>query len=474
MAFIVLALLMASCGAPYAGQPYADPDAEGVEEPEGEATEAPAESDTETDGEPVTIRWFVGLGAGTRPEQLEAQEAFVEEYNSNHEDIQIELEIVQVQTAKDVLSTEIASGNPPDIVGPVGVAGSNAFNGLYLDLTPYIEATNYDLSQFDEEAVNFYNVEGEGQIGLPFGVYPAFIFYNRDLFDEAGLNYPPHQANAMYEMPDGSEREWNIETLREIAMLLTIDQNGLNATEEGFDPDNIVQFGFQGQWLDLRGMATLFGAGSFDDGTGQAQIPDEWRTAWEWYYDGIWTDYFIPNSAYSQSEQFGQGNEFNSGRVAMAHTHLWYTCCIDGVENWDIAINPSHNGEIVSNMHVDTFRILKDTEHPEEAFEVLTYLIGPGSQELLALYGSMPARTADQDAFFADLDEKYPQGVDWQVVRDSLRYPDIPSHEGYMPNYQKAYDRATAFQSLLYSTADLDIEAELETLQADLQAIFEE
>jgi hypothetical protein len=57
---------------------------------------------------------------------------------------------------------------------------------------------------------------------------------------------------------------------------------------------------------------------------------------------------------------------------------------------------------------------------------------------------------------------------------DMLKYPDIPSHEGYMPNYQKAYDRATALQSLLYSTPDLDINGELDKLTSDLQAIFDE
>jgi hypothetical protein len=43
-----------------------------------------------------------------------------------------------------------------------------------------------------------------------------------------------------------------------------------------------------------------------------------------------------------------------------------------------------------------------------------------------------------------------------------------------MPNYAKAYDRIGAFQSLYEADPTLDIDAELDTLVADLQVIFDE
>ena len=36
-------------------------------------------------------------------------------------------------------------------------------------------------------------------VGLPFAVYPSFIFYNQDLFTEAGLPLPPTKVGDMYE-----------------------------------------------------------------------------------------------------------------------------------------------------------------------------------------------------------------------------------------------------------------------------------
>ena len=130
----------------------------------------------------------------------------------------------------------------------------------------------------------------------------------------------------------------------------------------------------------------------------------------------------------------------------MALTHLWYTCCIgDAGENWDVAAVPSYEGTTTANLNADTFRVWKGTKNPEAAFEVLSYLIGEGSLDLLSVYGGMPARIADQDAFFATLDEKYPQGVNWDVAKAGMDYADIPSNEAYTPGYLEMYDRVNTF-----------------------------
>ena len=102
------------------------------------------------------------------------------------------------------------------------------------------------------------------------------------------------------------------------------------------------------------------------------------------------------------------------------------------------------------------------------------YLTGEASLKLLGVYGGMPAREGDRDAFFAGLDETYPQGVNWDVARTSLNYPDIPSHEAWYPNFNKGQTRFSDFQSLLKSSPDIDVAAELDKLQSDLQAIVDE
>lgn len=420
--------------------------------------------------DPVTITWFVGLGAGGDPPQIEAQNNVVEQFNASHDDIELEIIIAENNVAYDTLNTLLASGDAPDIVGPVGIRGSNAFDGNFLDLQPLIDEVGYDLSQWPESLVDFYRVEGQGLIGLPFGVFPSMIYFNRDLFDAAGLDYPPQEYGSPY--ADGDT--WDFDKLSEVAMLLTIDANGNDATSPDFDAENIVQYGFANQWSDPRGYATSWGAGNFVDDEGNAVMPENWADYFEWYYNAMWEDHFIPTATASNSDLLANGNVFSSNNIAMAMTHTWYTCCLGEVSNWDLAVHPEYEGEVTAKLHADTFRILNTTEHPEEALVVLDYLLGEASQELLNVYGGVPSRPEQQDAFFEDLDERYPQGVNWQVAVDSLDYPDNPNHEANMPNFQKADERIKAFQSLIESTPDLDLQAEMDTLISDLQAIFDE
>ncbi|PKN84407.1 MAG: sugar ABC transporter substrate-binding protein, partial [Chloroflexi bacterium HGW-Chloroflexi-7] len=265
--FLVLAMVLSACG----------------------NTTAPEASSTE----PVEIRWYIGLGTGTDPDQLAAEQEVVDAFNASHPDIHLVTEVVTYEAAFDNFATELAAGNPPDIVGPMGVDGAESFHGQWLDLTDLIASNNYDLTQFDEGAVNFYKTGGEGQVGIPFGVYPSVMYYNKPLFDEAGLNYPPHKYGDPYVWVDGTEAEWNFETVQQIALLLTVDANGKDATDPAFDATNIVQYGYVPQYQDSRAMGSYFGAGSLvaEDGK-TAQIPEEWAAAWKWIYDGTWNTHF--------------------------------------------------------------------------------------------------------------------------------------------------------------------------------------
>src|SRR5262245_49357064 len=73
---------------------------------------------------PFTITWFVGLGTGTNPEQIDAQNQVVQNFNDSHDDIELVINVAATnEAAYDALATLIASGNAPDIVGPVGFSG---------------------------------------------------------------------------------------------------------------------------------------------------------------------------------------------------------------------------------------------------------------------------------------------------------------------------------------------------------------
>jgi multiple sugar transport system substrate-binding protein len=119
---------------------------------------------------------------------------------------------------------------------------------------------------------------------------------------------------------------------------------------------------------------------------------------------------------------------------------------------------------------------MNTTEHPDEAFTVLTYLLDEAVPILTATYGAYPARPEYQQPYIDGLNEQYPFGVNWDVAIESLNYTASPNHEADFPNFTKGFDRMNAFQSLLESDAgaDINLDEEFDLLEADLQAILDE
>jgi multiple sugar transport system substrate-binding protein len=464
--FAIIALVAAACGSATPSTSTA-PGAS-VAQPSA-ASAAP--------GGVVEIRWFCCLGGGDAEEQVEVEKAVAEAFNAAHPNIHLTFEVTAYAGARDALSTQIASGNAPDIVGPVGIGGAEAFHGQWLDLQPFIDATSYDMSQFPESTVDLYNVGGEGQLGIPFAVYPSVLYYKADHFAEAGLEEPPHEWGGQYTMPDGSSVDWDYDTAREIAKMLTVDKNGKDATQDGFDPANIVQWGFEPQRDDLRQTGAYWEAGKLAggaDGT-TVTIPEGWQTAWKWFYDGMWKDHFAMTGPTFESTDFNPSDyPFFTGNVSMSQNYLWASWALsDAGDDWNVAATPSHQGTTTAAFNADTFRIMKSTKHPEEAFTVLTYLLGDASGDLLKAYGGMPAREAEQDAFFEEFSADHPEGVDWNVAKEGVKYADIPNFESYMPAYNESLDLIITFGTKWQSTQGLNLDTEIADLTSQLQQIWD-
>jgi len=484
---VIASMILTACGG---GQPAAtQPPAQEATEAPAEATEAPAEGEatavpTPTFPPPVLtggegcapeatqVTWFIGLGAGSQPNDVEKEKAWVDAYNASQTEACVIMNVVYNtgSNSYDAFRALLSGGNAPDIVGPVGKAGRANFQGAWADITPLAEAAGYDLTQYDPELLEFTKDEGV-LVGIPFALFPSFIYYNKKHFDEAQLPYPPHKVGEQY---DG--KEWNYDTLRELSMKLTVDANGNDATSPDFDPDNIVQFGFYPQWTDARGIGSLFAGGlPYDESDPtKAVIPDAWAEAWKWYYNGMWTDHFIPTSDYANSDQFGKGNVFSSGNLAMSQVHTWYTCCFDlSATEWDIAVMPSYNGEITAKLHGDTFAITEDSKNKELAFKVLTDMVV--APELYQIYGGMPAKLEDRPAFFESLDERTaPNEIDWSVAEEMLNYPDLPNHEAWTPNVAVVKNILDTFRTTMDQTPDMNLDEAITQLKSDLEAALQD
>ena len=211
------------------------------------------------------------------------------------------------------------------------------------------------------------------------------------------------------------------------------------------------------------------------DGT-TAQWPDNWRTGLQYMYDGIWKDHFIPDA--TAVKALADGNTFQSGRIAMDVVHQWYTCCVypaegkAAVTDWDVAVLPvGPDGKVTSKLHADTIGIMESTANPEAAFQALTFLAA--SPELITTWGAMPAVESQRAAFFTGLDKTFaPLKIDWNVSSEMLKFPDNPSHEAFMPNFQEADSANKDLGSKIWNDADLDLPAAIDAHVKQLQGIF--
>ncbi|MBM3134955.1 MAG: extracellular solute-binding protein [Chloroflexi bacterium] len=475
---VIAAMVLSACGPAPTPTPVPTPTkAPAPAEPTKAAppTPTPLPTPVLTKGEgcaagSTKVVWYVGLGAGTQADQIPVEQAWVDKFNKSQSEACVILNVVfnTGTNSYDALKAMIAAGNAPDIVGPVGKMGRASFQGAWADISPLAKEAGFDLSKYDPALLEFTKDEGV-LVGIPFALFPSFIYYNKALFDEAKLPYPPHKVGEKYQGKD-----WNLDTFTELARKLTVDKNGNDATSAKFDPKNIKQFGFFEQWTDARGIAAFFLGGlPYDvNNPKNAVIPDAWKQAWKWYYDGVWKNNFMPNADYQGSDLLAKGNPGSSGNVAMWWSHTWYTCCFDLAKTkWDIAVVPTINGKITAKLHGDTFAIMKASKNPKVAFKVLSKMIV--DKDLYVLYGGMPAIVADRPDFFAALDKKAaPNKVDWTVAEEMLKYPDLPNHEAWLPNMVKANDLFSAFRTKMDQTPGLDMDKEIEKLRTDLDAVF--
>ena len=479
----VLALLFAACAqtpasqSPSGSQAIASPSAAASGEESASPpppTPLPATESLAKPGD-VVIRWYCWLGTGDAPEQVTVERKVAEDFNASHPGIHLQFEGFVYAAAADALSVQLGSGSGPDVVGPVGVGGAERFKGQWLDLQPYIDKAGIDMSQFPESTVQLYNAGGEGQLGIPYAVYPSVLFYKADMFKEAGLAEPPHEWNATYKMPDGSTRPWDYDTVAEIAKILTVDENGNDASQAEFDPEKIVQWGFEPQRDDLRQTGAYFGAGALLGSDGKtAQIPDPWIAAWKSFYNGIWTDHVSMTGAQFQTTDLNPaGYPFCAGKVAMSTNYLWSTYCLEDKTtgtDWNMAATPAYKGKTTAAFNADTFRILKSSKNPDQAFEVLQYLLA--NQELLELYGGTPAIESQQDAHLEKVFSAYSQKPDWKVAKEGINFADVPNFESFTPAYNQTYDIILKYGTKWQTTPNLNLDSEIEAMKGEIQAAW--
>jgi len=277
---------------------------------------APAGSPSPAPEERVVIRLLVDMRAEP------ALRAGVEAFNASQDDIQLELMIEQVEY--DWLVTQLqqraenGGGDLPDLIGPWSMDHLHQYPDPWLDLSPYLDGD--DLAAFDPNALRgWQNADGQ-LLGLPLTLHPWVIFYNRDLFDAAGLPYPPDRPGEPY--ADGEA--WTIEKMESIAIQLTLDGYGRTPASPDFDPADVKQYGLTHVPYCAAEITALFGNPQPSIAAdGKIILPEPWKEAIRWYYSAMWEKHFIPTAGAVDGPRFRAGGhgiwgDLGSGPCARA------------------------------------------------------------------------------------------------------------------------------------------------------------
>ena len=169
MTLMMLGLI--ACGA----QPAADPDEPAGAEGRGE----------EAAGAPVVLDLWI----------FEGEEAFLprleEEFEAQNENIDLQItEIPESEYAVKV-DTALAANEPPDIGFVLEPRWVKA--GQMVDLTGMMEAEGIALEDYNTAALGYECLPDDGETGVYcLGSYTGAVvlFYNKDLFDAAGVPFP--------------------------------------------------------------------------------------------------------------------------------------------------------------------------------------------------------------------------------------------------------------------------------------------
>jgi len=180
---VIVAMFLAQC-APTEAPP------EPTQPPAAEPTkEAPATAAPPAEGpaEEVTLTW----GFWGSPEEQATHEKVAEAFMAENPNVKIEIWAQPWGDYFTKLQTLWAAGDAesiPDVLFLFPVP-SYAADGVLENLDPYIEASGYDLGDYWPGVLETTSFEGH-VYGFPRDIGLEVLYYNKDHFDAAGLDYP--------------------------------------------------------------------------------------------------------------------------------------------------------------------------------------------------------------------------------------------------------------------------------------------
>ncbi len=199
---VLLALLISACAVP------PPPPATGSEGSEAASGAAAGEEAAAEEG-PVTLTWAL-WGS---PAEVATHQAVADAFMEEHPEITVEIMSEPWDSYFTKMQTLWAGGDSSQIpdVAFLWPTPRYAADGVLENLDPYIEEAGYDLSDYWPALLESAMYEGS-VYGFPRDISVEVLYYNKDIFDEAGVAYP--------------DETWTWDDLRDAAERLTVSEGG--------------------------------------------------------------------------------------------------------------------------------------------------------------------------------------------------------------------------------------------------------
>ncbi|HZK59819.1 MAG TPA: sugar ABC transporter substrate-binding protein [Cryobacterium sp.] len=289
--------------------------------------------------EPVTISYTNFISNGGNEENLDTIVAAFEDANPG---ITVDVTTLAYADYFTALQTDLAAGTAADVFDiEYGNYSSYAANGVLAELTVA------DPSAFDPTLLETYQTEGV-QYALPTSFSDVVLFYNKALFDAAGLDYPT--------------ADWTWEDERAAAETLTDQAAGVFGD---YQPISYYEF-YKALAQNGESLLDSEGKAAFNTPGGIEAI--------EWLAGKSGTVMPTPEQG-AGTPDFDSGL-FTQGKLAMFHSGIWmFGTFADMADGWDIAVEPG-NTQQASAMFSNAVAVSATSEHAGEATKFAEFLAG--------------------------------------------------------------------------------------------------
>jgi multiple sugar transport system substrate-binding protein len=343
-ALLALVIAMGACGtadAPPAQAPAAP----------GTAPAAPAAPGA---AEQVTIRFSMW-------DTVDETVSFIQAFHDANPDIRIELVNIP-EDYSTVINTMVIGGTAPDVILAWEVDMPRfAATGNIVRLDDRVAAS--DLVSVDDfmPAVAALADVTDGIYGIPWVYAGHFLYFNKDMFDAAGI---PHPTDT-----------WTWEEMAAAAQALTIRDGGA-VTQWG-----ITAIDFGGIWYSMIGQA----GDEIVDSNMRLSLGNGLRRALEFQYR-LTNEYQV-----MPQPGTGVGDLFAAEMAAMTRQGNWFIAGYAELPfNWDIVPLPRDQRSF-TNLHTGFFTINAASPHQEEAWRFIEFMMSHQGQTLLSEFSANPS-----------------------------------------------------------------------------------